>query len=1470
MPSDFKFQKILLPSLLFLGFAMIPRFVLSQTFPMSVSANLTPPYSTQYSEYFQPGANKFMITLNFNDFNEPSFDVRLRIKIEGPSITMQTKSTFLPSSPVTITPGVPIILTGSDLSEYFAFNSWDYSGISQQNFQQNGSFIEGQYQFCVEVLDYLTGKEISQQNCASAWIQLKDQPLVIAPTCGDPVIPGLATNIVFQWQNSGSLSANSVLSTEYELEIFEVTVPSANPMTASANNQVLSIFKSGFQSSTTYIYGPGDPTLDLGRKYVWRVQARDQNGFDTFKNQGYTEVCWFSYGYPEGGVIALNEPESEMFFTKADLPYFKWSTPDNLLSGQQIEYTLKIVEINNGQDPETALSNNLPWLEETTAPTSAPNGFEYLAQDSIPKMKGFAWQVSAKTGEQTIAESDVFTFTGPPLVEEFKAGEHKVLVSKLESSNLSDLDGVGFIQIGDTAEVEVEFEGLELTLVGGNYVLNSGVILYDLIDMGNISLKAQSENNPDGIFIPEQIKLDKNQLQIKGLIELPLPLATNGSDQPVFKTSSDWLNFDEFTLAGTQKSDEDNNGYSLLDPFGFSIIYTENAEIIINNNEFVLDLEGIITLPQSVISPDGNAVDFEFSEQDNFQYGIINGISDSEFKVVTGSRLFLSPTKAILDFSGDESPGILSGDDSWTGVYFTEGALTFPAAIDESGQVTLAAEQDFDAALSQPYLTLASVSGAGIQFEAAFNSSNEIYAAVNGYKGIVKALNLKVEDGETTAGEFKIDAVLPFINSSKLFEIVVPHETDHYDKAFFPVSITESIVFDEEDDQRKTTISVKNVLFDDNGELDMSVDISNSYTGLSITNLQSFKVDASGQVGFNEVGLPLALEGTASANMGGIPLDVDSIMLGKVGGNYGVAIGASMNLGIMTSGKDGELRTTLVSALNYVAPEASGGASADVAANFDATTMSASASASGEAGASGSGGGVSGGAQAGGSGGASIGNGQVSASGDLGASADLELGLANKLLKGVNLFTGGTLKDDHEYEVEIGAGAGASAGTTEHGFKAECDAHLDIVIASASGHLLFEVDERWGAVMRGGASLSGKFIKIKYIEDIDGELALGVKDGKTLALMRAQATTAIPVFPPKLGLTHIGFAAGLHFAPETFSPDDFTPATTMDYDIDMSVPLFAYVSAGISDFVPSMEGIVYRLQTSGGLRAEGEVDLNNPASLTDLQLCGSMNVGGGLINIGSGFLANIFADKSAISLEASSDVCVGKLYTQKGRGQAKFMITPAIHPLPGIPICGEAPITFDSRINFGAVTDPSKFIDDFLYSYKFGSEQDPVNVQFFCDPSMKLAKGWFGLTIQNSSVEIDLGVGVEINKSIAFPNIPTGFASDYVAPYFTLNAEIVAKTNAMVGLGSLKNPAPEAAFALNVNASIYSTAGVKYKLLGQTGDLKLGTIYLSANGVLEASTSGELLLAGDFEADVSVMSTTYQVQHSGSIAIPIK
>ncbi len=121
-----------------------------------------------------------------------------------------------------------------------------------------------------------------------------------------PVTAG-NSNIVFSWTPRHISSPNSTLSTRYKVELFEVIPSNSDP-----NAVVLSTVPvfTDETTLTSYAYGPDKPALVEGYTYAWRVKAFDANGRDWFKNNGYSEVCSFSFvaNNPLGGIGGSGPP----------------------------------------------------------------------------------------------------------------------------------------------------------------------------------------------------------------------------------------------------------------------------------------------------------------------------------------------------------------------------------------------------------------------------------------------------------------------------------------------------------------------------------------------------------------------------------------------------------------------------------------------------------------------------------------------------------------------------------------------------------------------------------------------------------------------------------------------------------------------------------------------------------------------------------------------------------------------------------------------------------------------------------------------------------------------------------------------------------------------------------------------------------------------------------------------------------
>ena len=270
----------------------------AQNRPVTSTLQITPPYSVYLADYARPGSEQMQLYLLLRDLTEPAYDVRLRLTIEGSGIRLQTDPNFLPP-PITLEGGSPLIVSGQDLAPYLDSRHLLFSGITRQAYEERRALPEGFYQFSVEVLDYRrSDRVLSRAATFMAWLTLNEPPRITAPICGSTQPLQEPQHLLLQWIDGGNAAVGS-MTTEYELTLVEVFPKERNVEDAIRSSVPL------LQTTTTqtsYLYGLTDAALIPGQKYALRVRALDTEGRAMFKNQGYSEVCSFTYG--EGDPLA--------------------------------------------------------------------------------------------------------------------------------------------------------------------------------------------------------------------------------------------------------------------------------------------------------------------------------------------------------------------------------------------------------------------------------------------------------------------------------------------------------------------------------------------------------------------------------------------------------------------------------------------------------------------------------------------------------------------------------------------------------------------------------------------------------------------------------------------------------------------------------------------------------------------------------------------------------------------------------------------------------------------------------------------------------------------------------------------------------------------------------------------------------------------------------------------------------------
>ena len=259
---------------------------------LTINTIVTPPYSPYYEDYLQYD-NKVVITIQNNSNQDYEFYFRGRLTSDN-GIEIVTKSAYRPSSPYFIAAHQMLQLSGGDLEPYLSFDNVDISGIDISDIIGSEGLPEGNYQICVQAKDWLNNQDLSAlfpMGCSpNILIEHIEPSNIINPVCGSTISPSNVQNIVFSWL----ISPGALPNTEYVLQIVNVE-DEQSPESAMAS-MIDPVFFEKTVKGYSYLYGPSDPQLTIGKEYAVRVRSIDPSGKKIYRNNGYGEVCSFVYG----------------------------------------------------------------------------------------------------------------------------------------------------------------------------------------------------------------------------------------------------------------------------------------------------------------------------------------------------------------------------------------------------------------------------------------------------------------------------------------------------------------------------------------------------------------------------------------------------------------------------------------------------------------------------------------------------------------------------------------------------------------------------------------------------------------------------------------------------------------------------------------------------------------------------------------------------------------------------------------------------------------------------------------------------------------------------------------------------------------------------------------------------------------------------------------------------------------------
>lgn len=293
-----------------------PSLVQAQLYPVQVTTQLIPPYSVYLSDYATPGNNKLRLVMLQRDLTKPSYQIRLQLSVElNGTVILRTSRSFNPA-PIHLNPGVPTVISGIDLQPYVDSRNLDFIGISREEYERTKALPEGNYQICFTAYDYRRQDiDVSPPACSFFWLAKDEPPLINFPSCGTVLPVNNPQQIIFSWLPRNTSSPNSAAETEYEFFLYETRPAGRNP------NDVVLTSKPIYHSKTDLtqlVYSQAEPLLFENMQYVWRVKANDKSGKDQFRNNGFSEVCTFTYGGAGSSNVQLEAVQDLVVEGKAE------------------------------------------------------------------------------------------------------------------------------------------------------------------------------------------------------------------------------------------------------------------------------------------------------------------------------------------------------------------------------------------------------------------------------------------------------------------------------------------------------------------------------------------------------------------------------------------------------------------------------------------------------------------------------------------------------------------------------------------------------------------------------------------------------------------------------------------------------------------------------------------------------------------------------------------------------------------------------------------------------------------------------------------------------------------------------------------------------------------------------------------------------------------------------------------------
>lgn len=881
---------------------------LAQTYPVGIVTTVKGAGSLFLDEFANPVSPVLSVSMYLRDFASLTNDCKLQLTITGPNgVRLKTHFRNGQPDPLSLFAGQTYLAEGTSLSWYFDIRHLDISNLDPIQFEKSKRLPEGHYSFSFEVLDYRTELALSLPAQNNLFLSLADPPIVISPVCAGVIENTNSQGIVFQWQLANPNALPNFLQLHYRIDLYEVNNQWSNPLTAIINNQALKIWQSDELNAGQFFYGLAEPPMQRGKRYVFTIKALSADGRQRFKNMGVSAPCYFHFGYYEGDTIAIVKPEQNFQFTLSTPSEFKWRKPAHALPQQLVTYKLRLCEVLSGQTPTQALQNNTPFYLQEYLPVvdaavikTIPPAFWM----NVQRMGHYVWQVTAHSGLQDVASSPVMEFTGPPAIENFIAGGFLMSITRLQSFDTTSKIASGrcktLLNPSYGTSSEFEFKDIQLSALGNNeWVLSSGGIASPVV-AGTYTLQEQdSTGNGTADFIPDSVLVNVNGLRLSGLINWTIPLLS--ADAMPARICSDRtrlsLSNASFLLnsAYTARLKTDTK-VRLADPFGFGITIAKSSECWVNQNRYMLNLNGFVQLPAMVQTRSGNVCQIAFSQANNLFYIVTEQQPNTQYiQLQSKTGIELVPQDYVIDFSDAKSPAEFPSP-FWKGLYCSKAALLFTNHPDAGKQLQFKVPGEISFTNTAMDANISHVTSEGLFLRTGISIPSSDTLRFNSFLATNNRFGISCRASQLDTAALLGGILIPFIDTLQTF----PFRLDVTPYGFSQGYLTNGLAGHQftfnaiGGSEQKIYFQIKRALFQANQCLELDADIDWPHFDLQLKNVQGITVWGNGNLGITVPNGKSPVTYQCRGKAGENAITVDYFGCGRNGNAY--AIGASAKI----------------------------------------------------------------------------------------------------------------------------------------------------------------------------------------------------------------------------------------------------------------------------------------------------------------------------------------------------------------------------------------------------------------------------------------------------------------------------------------------------------------------------------------------------------------------------------------------